>query len=267
VTSQLKSFEVWVLSGTPDAIMATLARAGAVLSDATGGWVLPSADDPRVLVSVYFGASLSMGPQKLGMSIQEYALDPDVPPEELWARCLSQCSGITIVEAKDLIRRAAAWITASSEDRAAATTALPQLVQTILAAHEGVAYDDARCWNSEDARAGRVEGMDHWPFPSIEEEYRRSDAVFLGRATTVSWEGSGDTTGQSVHVIEVLRGNLPRTTAIAGPKLVVGPTYLLFVRRVGSSLVVDWHGNSGSLPSAGAALAEVRRMTQAEKEH
>lgn len=263
MTRHGKSLELWLFSASPDAIAATLARTGAAVWS-TSGWVLPSADDPRVLVTVYFGASLGTAPRELETSIQEYLMDLADSPEGSWARSLSRCYGITLVEANHLIRRAAAWITVYSEDRAAATTALPHLVQTILSAHEGVAYDNARCWKSEDVRAGRVEGLDDWPFPSVEDEYRRSDAVFLGRSTSGSWEGSGGTTGQSVHVVEVLHGDLPRTTALDGCRLVVGPTYLLFAKRIGTNLLVDWQGNSDSLPRAAAALAEVRRISQAE---
>ena len=38
----------------------------------------------------------------------------------------------------------------------------------------------------------------------------------------------------------------------------------MFVTLVGTSLVVDWRGNSGALPGAAAALAEVRRIARAE---
>ena len=258
-----KFFDIWLFSESGDAIAATLARVCGTWSEPGAQWLLPSADKPLVRTTAHCGHSQPRGQRGFGMSIAAFDFDVDFSTIEYQAVQLSRCCGISLSEAYRLRERATAWICAETRDRAAATSTLPYVVQAILTAHDGVAWDESHCWKSDEVRAGQTDGMDCWPFPSVEEEFHRSDAVFVGRPTIVPWDSAGGTDHQSLHVLEVLRGDLPRTVAVAnvgGGQMAAGKAYLLFVSQGSAGLSVDWRGNSGGLPDAAATLAEVRGL-------
>jgi len=223
---------------------------------------------PSISVDYHLAAT-----EDTGLSINMYLIESE-NGEDLWSGGLAWSYGIPAHEARRQVQNAAVLIWISTGDRQAALEILPQAIQTLLARHNGVAWDNTRSWTSADVRRGDAPDMATWPFPTIKDEYERCAAVAVGKVVAREEPGPtvDDTEGRKYHlnVGEVLHGRLPATIAVftrdAEFPMVVGKQYLLFLTERGhGDFTVDPRGNSDSLPSSGTTLAEVRELERAQR--
>ena len=250
-------------------MIATLERVGAIKSD-LGRWLFPSLADPTIVFWLYVGHEEDSKRQGLSWTIEEHVYDleaVDTLPEVL-ARGL----GISPGAAHKLITDAHVLIEVWTQDKVAGCETLPRIVRSILEVHDGIMCGDSSVWTSEQIRAGRTQGLESRPVPSIEEEYERCDAVFVGEVVAERPVPQSENYLSGVmftlKVDELLRGSVPRTTAVFSehsPRyfpMAVGKKYLLFVSHVFGRATVDHCGNSCSVLAAPEPLAVVRRLLQ-----
>jgi hypothetical protein len=109
--------------------------------------------------------------------------------------------------------------------------------------------------------------------PSVEQEFRRSSLVFVGRVTAATavpetksfYEG----TRYTVMVKEVFRGRPRRTLTVFSENssgrfpMDVGVDYLVFLSvRGGEPAMVDTCGNSGPVTETAAAIETVKQLSR-----
>jgi len=107
--------------------------------------------------------------------------------------------------------------------------------------------------------------------PTVQKEYDRSSAVFIGTVTARQHVPAPsplepDGTAYIVGVDEVLRGKVAAHVSVFSENstgrfpMRVGTKYLLFVNREGERTMVDNCGNSEALSASSPTLAVVRRL-------
>jgi hypothetical protein len=109
--------------------------------------------------------------------------------------------------------------------------------------------------------------------PSVEQEYRQSSIVFVGRVTAAraipETKSSYEGTRYSIRVGEIFRGRPRRTITVFSENssgrfpMEIGVEYLLFLSlRAGGPPMVDSCGNSGSVSEAAPALDTVKHLVR-----
>ena len=109
--------------------------------------------------------------------------------------------------------------------------------------------------------------------PSVEQEYRQSSLVFVGRVTAASavpetksfYEG----TRYTIRVEEILRGRPRRTITVFSENtsgrfpMDIGVDYLVFLSvKAGEPAMVDSCGNSGPVSETAPAIATVKHLSK-----
>ena len=109
--------------------------------------------------------------------------------------------------------------------------------------------------------------------PSVEQEYRQSGLVFVGRVTAATavaetksfYEG----TRYTIQVDQVFRGQHRRTITVFSENssgrfpMEIGVAYLVFLSiRTGESAMVDSCGNSGPVSETAQSIDTVKRLSR-----
>ena len=109
--------------------------------------------------------------------------------------------------------------------------------------------------------------------PSVEQEYRQSGLVFVGRVTAATavaetksfYEG----TRYTIRVDEVFRGRRRRTITVFSENssgrfpMEIGVAYLVFLSsRTGEPAMVDSCGNSGPVSQSAHAIDTVKQLSR-----
>jgi hypothetical protein len=109
--------------------------------------------------------------------------------------------------------------------------------------------------------------------PSVDQEFRQSSLVFVGRVTAASaaaetksfYEGSR----YSIQVKEIFRGRPRRTLTVFSENssgrfpMDIGIDYLLFLSvRAGEPAMVDSCGNSGPVTATAPAIDTVKQLSR-----
>lgn len=265
-------FRLLLRDAAADAVIRTLDRLGGTRSGQDPWWFLPSLADKRVRVELRVGSGEAGRRLALGMTIAQFLIDVDASFEDSWADALSRGLNIPAAVAHRLIAEAAAWLFLTSSHRESALGLLPTLIETLLTEHEGIALSGYRAWTSDDCRNGQLEGLAHWPFLSITEEFGLSQAVLVGKVVS-----QGELTNELRHpegrrsvlrVEETLRAQLPPTVEVHGGvdfPLVIGKRYLLFLNSTHGRFSFSPFGNSEALPAAADTLSVVRDLATSRK--
>ena len=109
--------------------------------------------------------------------------------------------------------------------------------------------------------------------PSVEQEYRQSSLVFVGRVTAASAvperKSSYEGTRYTIRVEEIFRGRPRRTINVFSENssgrfpMDIGVDYLVFLSlRTGEPAVVDSCGNSGPVSETAPAIATVKHLSK-----
>jgi hypothetical protein len=109
--------------------------------------------------------------------------------------------------------------------------------------------------------------------PSVEQEYRQSSTVFVGRVTAANLVAATKSfeegTRYTIRVEDVFRGRPPRTLTVFSENssgrfpMEVGVAYLVFLSaRAGEPAMVDSCGNSGPVSEAAVAIETVKQLSR-----
>ena len=109
--------------------------------------------------------------------------------------------------------------------------------------------------------------------PSVEQEYRQSSVVFVGRVTAATavleTKSFYDGTRYTIQVKETFRGRPRHILTVFSENstgrfpMEVGADYLLFLSfKAGEPAMVDNCGNSGPVAEVGAAIEAVKQMSR-----
>jgi hypothetical protein len=106
--------------------------------------------------------------------------------------------------------------------------------------------------------------------PSLEQEYKGADMVFVGRVTSEEFTQESknylDGTTYTIHVEEMLRGSRSKNVRIFSENtsgrfpMQAGASYLILAYRNLDRLQVDSCGHSGEVSGKTKALALLRKM-------